>query len=172
MSKERSKVYEGRVIDVSRESVVLPNGAHCELEIVEHPGGAASVALDAQGRVCLLHQYRHVAGGWLWELPAGKIDAGEDPLVTARRELLEETGCVAEQWLSLGMVNSSPGIFDEIVYLYLARDLSLGTAEREDHEVFEVHWIPFENALDWALAGRINDAKSVIGLFRAAKPIG
>ena len=168
MSGNRVRLYHGVVIDVSMEQVRLPNGTDCALEIVEHPGGAATVAVDAQQRVCLLHQYRHVAGGWLWELPAGKIDAGEEPLTTARRELLEEAGCTAASWTPLGLMHSSPGVFTEVVHLYAASNLTLGTPATEDGEVFELHWLPYREALQWALRGRITDAKSVVGLFRAS----
>jgi ADP-ribose pyrophosphatase len=164
----RRPVFRGRVIDVGVETVRLPNGGTAELEIIRHPGGAAVVALDDQGRVCLLRQWRHAGGGWLWELPAGKIDPGEDPAGTARRELLEEGGVEAERWQGLGHMLSSPGVFTEIIYLYLARDLRpAGHAQGHD-EIIEIHWLPFEEALSWSLDGTITDAKTLIGLFRAA----
>src|SRR5204863_877645 len=90
-------VYRGKIVDVYREWVVLPNGREAELEIVRHPGGAAAVALDVEGRVCLLRQYRHAAGGWIWELPAGKLEPNEPPHRTAARELEEEAGRRANQ---------------------------------------------------------------------------
>ena len=100
---ERRTIFNGRVIDLSIDTVTLPNGHTTELEIVAHPGGAAAVAVDEQGQVCLLEQYRHATGGWLTELPAGLIEAGESPLVTARRELEEEAGLQALEWTSLGL---------------------------------------------------------------------
>src|ERR1700756_6072112 len=96
--------FRGRVISVTTDEVVLPNGHRALLEVVHHPGGAAVVALDSKGRVCLLRQYRYVARGWIWELPAGKLEPDEPPLETARRELLEEAGVSASSWESLGGV--------------------------------------------------------------------
>src|SRR6267154_4437937 len=90
--------FAGRVISVTPDEVVLPNGHRAVLEIVHHPGGAAAVALDENQRVCLLRQYRYVADGWLWELPAGKLEVNEAPLVTAQRELIEEAGTRAAEW--------------------------------------------------------------------------
>ena len=135
-------------------------------------GGAAVVALDTAGCVCLLHQYRHAVGGWLWELPAGKIDHGEPPFETARRELVEEAGATAARWDDLGCVISSPGVFTERIHLYLARGLQLVPETPEDDEVFEVHWVPFPDALDRARHGDVVDAKTVIGLFRAEAMVG
>jgi len=165
---DRKIVYNGRIIRLETGAVTLPNGASLEMEVVRHPGGAAVVALDGQRRVCLLHQYRPVLDDWLWELPAGKIDHGETPLDTARRELQEEAGIRAEDWLSLGGIVSSPGIFDEVISLYLARELSEDAAVSEAHEVFEVHWLPFDAALQRARDGDITDAKTIAGLFRTA----
>ena len=91
-------VFTGRVIEVNVERVQLPNGTIADLEIIHHPGGAAIVALDDSNRICLLRQFRHAAGGWIWELPAGKIDNREPPLDTARRELEEEAGMAAGSW--------------------------------------------------------------------------
>ncbi len=168
MKPEKQTVqFRGRVICVTTDEVVLPNGHRTVLEVVHHPGGAAVVALDAQRRVCLLKQYRYVAGGWLWELPAGKLEPAEPALATAQRELLEEAGVGAGQWHSLGSVLSSPGVFGEVLHLYLARDLQPARSAHEQAEVIEVHWVTLEEAVRWSLDGTIRDAKSVIGLLRA-----
>jgi ADP-ribose pyrophosphatase len=168
VSKEEP-VYRGLVVDVVREQVRLPNGRQAELEIIRHPGGAAAVALDAQGRVCLLRQYRHAAGGWIWELPAGRLEPGELPEATARRELAEEAGRRAAHWESLGWMLSSPGVFTEVIHLYRARELEEVAPGHEEHELIEAHWIAFDEALAMAARGEINDAKTIVGLFRASK---
>lgn len=165
--EKRSTYFRGRVITVTVDEVILPNGHREQLELVHHPGGAAVVAVDTQDRVCLLRQYRHAAGGWLWELPAGKLEPQEPPLVTAQRELIEEAGVSAKNWESLGHVFSSPGVFAEVLHLFLATGLQPAAAAPEASEVFEVHWKPFEQACDWALDGTLLDAKSTIGLLRA-----
>lgn len=160
-------IYRGRIVDLCRERVRLPNGEAMELEIVRHPGGAAVVAIDDRDRVCLLRQYRHVVGGWVWELPAGKLDPGEGPATTAERELEEEAGIAAADWQSLGRLISSPGIFTEVIHLYLARDLRALPHRHEAHEVIAIHWFPWGEALDMALSGEIVDGKTLVGLFRA-----
>jgi 8-oxo-dGTP pyrophosphatase MutT (NUDIX family) len=160
-------VFTGRIIHVNLENVTLPNGVDCTLEIVHHPGGAAAVALDDAGQVCMLRQFRHAVGEWLWELPAGKIDNKEPHLETAQRELREEAGLIAGNWQSLGAVISSPGVFTEAVALYLASGLTQTATERESEEVLEVHWFSFSAACAMARDGTINDAKTVIGLLRA-----
>lgn len=161
------KDYKGKVVDVERERVRLPDGSECELEVVRHPGGAAAVALDERRRVCLLRQYRPVARDWLWELPAGRLEPGEGPEATARRELQEEAGVRAGSWQSLGYMWSSPGVFSEVIHLYLAQDLELGKTDQETHELIQVHWLPLEQALADALTDRITDAKTIVGLLRA-----
>lgn len=160
-------VFRGKVVDISHDQVELPNGRQAELEVIHHPGGAAVVALDADGRVCLLRQFRHAVGGWIWELPAGKLEPDEPPATTAWRELEEEAGRRAQQWTDLGRVFSSPGVFNEIIYLYLARDLTDVPQNHEPHENIEVHWLPFAQALQMARAGEILDAKTLAGLLRA-----
>jgi 8-oxo-dGTP pyrophosphatase MutT (NUDIX family) len=161
-------VFTGRVIEVNVERVQLPNGSTAELEIIRHPGGAAIVALDEDNRVCLLRQFRHAVDGWIWELPAGKIDNREPPLDTARRELEEEAGMAAASWRSLGDYVSSPGVLTEVVHLFLATQLTRLPPRPEEHEVFEVHWLPFTDALQMARSGELRDGKSLVGLFRAA----
>ncbi len=163
-----NSMYRGRVIQVNVEQVRLPNGEVADLEVVHHPGGAAIVAIDAREQVCLLRQFRHAAGGWIWELPAGRLEPGEPPPETARRELVEEAGCTATHWRDLGHILSSPGVFTERIYLFLAHGLTPGAQALERHEVIEVHWIALQEAVAMAHDGRINDAKSVIGLLRGS----
>jgi 8-oxo-dGTP pyrophosphatase MutT (NUDIX family) len=168
MKPERQKVhFNGRVIRVTTDEVRLPNGHRAELEVVHHPGGAAAVAIDDARRVCLLRQYRYVADGWLWELPAGKLEPGEPPLATAQRELAEEAGVGARHWRLLGTCLSSPGVFTEVLHLYLATGIVPAAAAHERAEVIEIHWVPFGTACEWALGGTITDSKTVIGLLRA-----
>lgn len=161
-------VFTGRVIQVNVERVPLPNGTTAELEIIRHPGGAAVVALDTDNRICLLRQFRHAAAGWVWELPAGKIDNREPPLETARRELEEEAGMAAGSWQTLGDYLSSPGVFTEVVHLFLATELTPLPPRPEEHEVFEIHWLPFKDVLQMARSGELRDGKSLVGVFRAA----
>jgi ADP-ribose pyrophosphatase len=171
MSASIRNVFKGRVLTLNLEQVRLPNGRVAELEIAHHPGGAAVVALDAEGRVCLLRQFRHAAGGWLIELPAGKLDGGEPPLECAQRELAEEAGAVARRWDKLGEFFSSPGVLTEVIHLYLARELTATDAQPEEHEVFEARWLPLDEAVDLAASGRLQDAKSVIGLLWAREKL-
>jgi ADP-ribose pyrophosphatase len=167
MSIERKIIYEGRVIKVSVDTVDLPNGVRVPLEIVRHPGGAAAIAIDSQRRVCLLRQYRHAAGGYIYELPAGKLEPDEPPEVTARRELVEEAALSATQWTSLGAYFSSPGVFTEVIHLYLATGLSATRGAPDADEVFQVEWWPLDTAIERARNGELTDAKTIIGILRA-----
>lgn len=164
MTDDIRNVHTGRVLTLNLERVRLPNGQVAELEIAHHPGGAVIVALDAQRRVCLLRQFRHAAGGWITELPAGKLDNREAPLDCARRELAEEAGMSARRWERLGQFYTSPGVLTEIIHVYLARDLEPCAATPEEHEVFEPRWVPFAEALGTADDGALQDAKTIIGL--------
>jgi len=163
--------FAGRIVQVTTDEVLLPNGHRALLEVVHHPGGAAAVALDDAGRVCLLRQYRYAAGGWLWELPAGKLEPGEPPLTTAQRELTEEAGVSASRWQSLGTCLSSPGVFTERLHLYLASDLTPAGLAQEQAEVIEIHWVPFPQACHWAIDGTIADCKTALGLLRAREAV-
>jgi ADP-ribose diphosphatase len=168
MKPEKQTVhFRGRVIKVTTDEVVLPNGHRAELEVVHHPGGAAVVAIDAQDQICLLRQYRYVAEGWIWELPAGKLEPNEPPLITAQRELLEEAGVSAREWQSLDSFLSSPGIFTEVLHLFMATGIEPAEAALESAEVIEVHWMPFATAYEWAVSGKVRDAKTAIGITRA-----
>ena len=129
---------------------------------------AAVVALDSQERVCLLRQYRHAAGGWLWELPAGKLEPGEAAQLTAQRELEEEAGLQAVEWRRLGETLTTPGFCDEVIHLFLARQLSRVPARPQTHELIEVHWLPLGTAVAQVHSGEIRDAKTMLGLLLAA----
>jgi len=170
--ESRRPIYRGRIVDFGIETIRQPDGRQVEIEVARHPGGAAVVALDAHGRVCLLHQFRAPFEDWLWELPAGKIDHGEPPLTTAQRELEEEAGLRAAQWTSLGAVITCPGFSDEVLHLYLATDLAQGTRQPEADEYIELHWLPLSEAMARAGEGTIRDAKTLIGLYRVAERPG
>jgi ADP-ribose pyrophosphatase len=165
---ERKEIYSGRVIKVSIDEVQLPTGVRIPLEIVRHPGGAAVVAIDDRNRICLLRQFRHAADGFIHELPAGKLEPHEPPEATARRELTEEASVSATHWESLGAYFSSPGCFTEVIHLYLATGIRETAGTPEADEVFQVEWWPLEKAVEKALNGEFTDAKTIIGILRAA----
>jgi ADP-ribose pyrophosphatase len=167
MPEQRRRIYTGDIVTLDVADVLLPNGNTARFEIVGHPGGAAIVALNVAGEVCLLRQFRPVAGGWMWELPAGKLD-GKSPDATARAELAEEAGLEATRWQSLGQIVMSPGVYTEVVHLFLAEELIPVAAAPERDEIFEVHWLPLAEALRRALEGELVDAKTIIALQRAA----
>lgn len=163
--KEDRLRYQGRVIDLHEETVIGPTGNTMQLEIVKHPGGAAVLAVNAQDQVCIIKQFRHAAGGWIYEIPAGRRDRGELPLETARRELQEEIGRQAHEWQELGHMWSTPGFCDEVISLYLAKDLTSCRQQLEADEFIEILWIPFPQALQWCQAGIISDSKTLAALF-------
>jgi ADP-ribose pyrophosphatase len=160
-------IYSGRIIDVSSERLRYANGREHDLDFVRHPGAAAVVAVDGSMRVCLVRQYRHGVMDFLWEIPAGKLDPGEAPEVCAVRELAEETGVAARRWTSLGQFLPAPGIFTEVIHLYLARDLEVGPAAPDADEELEIQWLPLRDAVELVLRGEYNDGKTALGLWRA-----
>jgi len=163
----RTSVYEGRILGVSVEDVVLPNGNRVGLEIIRHPGAAAVVPIDADGNVLMVRQYRHATGGWLLEVPAGKLDRGEPPETCALREVEEETGHRAGRLEPLGWIWTTPGFTDEKIWLYLATDLTPTTQTLQADEVLSVERLPLADAVAMAARGTIVDGKSVCALLRA-----
>jgi ADP-ribose pyrophosphatase len=160
-------VYDGRVIKVSSERLRYANGREFDIDFVRHPGAAAVVAVDDADRVCLVRQYRHGVEDFLWEIPAGKLDAGEAPEACAVRELAEETGVKARQWTSLGLYIPAPGFFTEVIHMYLARDLDIGPPAPDVDEELELQWLPLGVALAKVLTGEWNDGKTALALLRA-----
>jgi ADP-ribose pyrophosphatase len=160
-------VHQGRVIKVSTERLRYANGREFDIDFVKHPGAAAVVAVDEAQRVCLVRQYRHGIEDFLWEIPAGKLDVGEAPEICAVRELAEETGVRARQWSSLGTYVPAPGIFTEVIHLYLARDLQIGAPAPDADEELQLQWLPLADALQKSLQGEWNDGKTALALMRA-----
>ena len=168
-------LYEGRVITLVKDTVAMPEGGDSVREVVRHIGAVCVVAVDDEGRVVLVRQYRHPVGGYLWELPAGLRDSdGEPPLETAKRELAEEVQLAAERWSLLTTSFSTPGFCDEQVLIYLAEGLSEVplpegfTVEHEELDM-EVQRVALAEAVQRVFAGRIRNAAAVVGLLAAAQ---
>ena len=167
------QIYKGRIVDLRVERVTLPNGAEVDLELMHHPGAAAVVAADEQGRVVLIRQYRHAAGGYIWELPAGVLVPDEPPEACAARELAEETGVVARELRRLGTMLTTPGFCDERIHLFLARGLTDGAHAQEfDEAIAEIARVPLAEALARVRNGEIVDGKTIVGLHLAAEALG
>ena len=159
-------IHRGRVVHLVLEDIVLPNGHAMQIEIVKHPGASAVVALTDHDEVLLVRQYRHAAGGFIYEIPAGKLD-GDSPDACAARELEEEAGVKAGTQRKLGSILTTPGFSDEVIHLYLASALQPSTQRLEADEVLTVERVPFEAALARCARGEIRDAKSMCALFLA-----
>lgn len=165
-----SDVYVGRILALRSDEVEMPGGGHATREVVEHHGAVAIVALDDDDQVTLIHQYRHPLGRRIWELPAGLIDhLGEDPVETAKRELVEEVGLAAENWSVLVDVAASPGFTDEVVRVYLATGLSVVDRELLGDEEADLvaRKFPLAEAADMALAGKLLNGATVGGILAA-----
>jgi ADP-ribose pyrophosphatase len=161
-------IYRGRIVHLTIEDVELPNGHRLELEIVRHPGAAAVAALDAEGAVTLLRQYRHAVGGYLWEVPAGKLDPGETPLACAARELCEEAGVQAGRLESVGSTVTCPGFCDEVIHLFVATDLRrVPQALGADEVIDAVRSVPLLEAMAMIRRGEIRDGKTIAALVQA-----
>ncbi len=162
------QIFRGRAIHLDVDRVRLPNDREADLEIVHHPGAAAVVPVLPDGTVLLLRQYRHATGGWLLEVPAGKLEPGEHPEHCAVRETEEETGYRPSALYALGWVWTSPGFLDEKIWLYLATGLEPTAQAVDDDEVLEIERMPLREAVEMALRGEIHDVKSALALLRAA----
>ncbi len=158
-------VYEGRLFDVRKDIVSLPDGKTSDREYVLHPGAVMVVPLIEPASVLLERQYRYPLHDHFYELPAGKKEPGEDPSLTAKRELLEETGYVAEEWQHLGTLHPSVGYSDEVVELFLAARMRYEKQNMDEGEFLEVSIVPLEEAIEWVKARKITEIKTILGLF-------
>lgn len=165
-------VFRGKLLQVRRDLVRLPDGASTEREYIEHPGAVMIIPLLETGELVMERQYRYPLGCEFFELPAGKIDPGEDPAQTARRELAEETGYLASRWRHLALIHPSIGYSNERIEIFLAEDLSAAPAKLDDEEFLEVFTLPLGTAIEWVRSGRITDTKSIAALFWAEKLAG
>jgi len=165
---ETKPLFKGRVVELSVDTVRLPNGQVCDLEMIHHPGAAAVVPVDDEQRVVLIRQYRYATGGFVLEVPAGKLDGGEPPETCARREVLEETGYRPGRLEAMGWIWTTPGFTNERIWLFLATSLVQDRQDLQADEVLTVERLPLEEAVERAARGEITDAKSVCALFRAS----
>ena len=172
MSGDASEQQPRFRVRVQTERVILPNGNAVELDIVRHPGAAAVVPFVSPSEVLLIRQYRHAAGGTIFEVPAGKLDPGESPRACAARELEEEAGCRAGRLVELGWIWTTPGFTDERIYLFAAFDLAPVPHRHDADEVIETVRLGLDEALGLVWRGELNDAKSALALLHAARHLG
>jgi ADP-ribose pyrophosphatase len=159
-----NRMYSGRVLKLDLDTVLLPNGRTTELEILRHPGASAIVPLKEDGRVVLIRQLRHAAGGFIYEIPAGKLDPQEDPRDCAVRELEEEVGYRAGFLELLTSIWTAPGFTDEVIHIFQGTNLEKGIQALDQDEVLEIVEWPLEEAMARIQDATIRDAKTIIGL--------
>lgn len=164
---QREDAFQGKILSVHVDKVLLPNGDTAVREVVDHVDGVAVLALDAADQVLMVTQYRYVFSKPMLELPAGKLDPGEDPVTGALRELKEETGAEPEEISSLGRIIPAPGCYGETLHLFLARNLHMGTQHLDPDEFLHVSRIPFAQLVQRCLNGDVEDAKTVAAVLRA-----
>ena len=158
--------FDGKLIKVTYD-IADVNGKEAWREVVHHPGASAIVAIDEENRIIMEKQFRYALNDYLLEIPAGKLDKGEDPLVCAKRELEEETGIIASEWISLGTIATSPGFCNEVIHLYVAKGLSKGEIHWDEDEYVEVERYTFDELLQRIKEEKIKDSKSLSALLLA-----
>ena len=157
-------IYKGTVVTLNVDTVRLPNGHTIDLEVIRHPGASAVVPLKEDGTVVLIRQFRHAANGFIYEIHAGKLHPKEDPLDCAARELEEEIGYKAGRFELLSSIFTAPGFADEVIHIYLATGLTIGTQNLDQDEVLEVVEMPLREAIAKIEDGTIRDGKTIVGL--------
>lgn len=160
----KQPIYKGKILDLSIETVRLPNGATADMELIAHPGAAAVVPFTDDRTVIMIRQYRHAVGGVIYEIPAGTLRPGEDPRDCARREVEEEIGYKVGTLEPLVSFLTTPGFTNEIIHMFCGKDLTPGTQNLGADEVLEIIELPLARAMTLIKDGTINDAKTIIGL--------
>ena len=160
-------LHEGRVFTLVTENVTLENGVTIDLDIIRHLGASAIVPLTENKTLLMIKQYRHAVGDFVWEIPAGTVDANETPLECAKRELIEETGFSANTWQKLGEITPLPGYSDERIHIFFATDLAPARQDLDPDEILHVHEVRLDDALAMIHRGEIQDGKTISGLFMA-----
>lgn len=160
---QKNYIYRGKIISVRCDDAVLPDGRPCKREIVEHPGGASILCVN-EGKVLLVKQYRYAYQEEIYEIPAGKLNPGEDPAVSAARELKEETGMEAKEIKHLFTLYPTPGYTNELLHVYYAVDAKQGEAMLDEGEFLNVEWIPLEEVVKMIDSGEISDGKTVVAV--------
>lgn len=160
----KQPIYKGKILDLSIETVRLPNGATADVELIAHPGAAAVVPFTDDRTVIMIRQYRHAVGGVIYEIPAGTLRPGEDPRDCARREVEEEIGYKVGTLEPLVSLLTTPGFTNEIIHMFCGKDLTPGTQNLGADEVLEIIELPLARAMTLIKDGTINDAKTIIGL--------
>lgn len=164
-------IYSGNIIEVEHLKVTLPDGREATRDLVLHPGASVVIPLNKNDELYMVRQYRKAIEKESLEIPAGKLDKGEDPQVCAERELREETGLTAEHVIHLASIHSTPGFSNEVLHLYVATGLNEGEACTDEDEFISTEKIPVKKLVDMVLSGEITDAKTIIGIFIAEKII-
>lgn len=164
-------IYDGAVIKVHVDDVLLENGSNAKREVVDHLGGVCVAVLDSENRLFFVRQFRYPYSQVLLELPAGKLEKGEDPFEAMKREQLEETGTTGTGYIYLGDIYPSPGYCGEVLYVWACRADSRGDMNLDADEFLEVETIPLEKAVEMVLSGEISDAKTQIGILKTAKAV-
>ncbi len=160
----KQPIYKGKILELSVETVRLPNGAMADVELIAHPGAAAVVPFKDDGTVIMIRQYRHAVGGVIYEIPAGTLRPGEDPWDCARREVEEEIGYKVGTLEPLVSLLTTPGFTNEIIHIFCGKELMPGTQNLGADEVLEIIELPLARTMDLIKDGTINDAKTIIGL--------
>lgn len=160
-------VYDGRLLKVYRDTVELINGRTSWREVIRHPGAVVVVPIDNEGNIHLVRQFRYPYGRAVLEVPAGKLERGEEPFPAAQRELSEEIGAEAAEWTEMGEMLPTPGFCDELQHVYLARGLTFGRTHPDEDEFLEQVSMPLEEAVAMAVDGRLEDSKTVAAILRA-----
>ncbi len=161
-------VYRGKVFHVTQDEIIEPNGVHAVRDVIRHSGSVVILAVDdsrSEPRVLLIRQYRYCAEDYLWELPAGRIDEGEDALAGAKRELMEETGYTASKWKQSLFFYPSPGFLNETMAVYLAEGLTKGKAQPEEDEQITARFFPLSSAVKLVTRGKVKDGKTIAGVL-------